>query len=107
MLIEKLKSIDPSNEVVLPVQLTYKTKERPVIGFNRVSLGFDWESKSVMIYPTQHIVALSDKQFEYFYSEFIKAEEIRSEAKKNGITDIDEIEKDMNPLFRTYGDEKK
>lgn len=107
MLIDKLKKIDPEHEVVLPVSLTKKTNERAVIGIDRVSFGFDWESKEVMIHPTQHIVALSEKQYEYFYSEFLKSEEIRKDAIRNGITDIELIEKDMNPLFRTYGDEKQ
>lgn len=100
-LIEKLQKMDQEADAVIPVYFTHPTVgSRPAVNVVHVGKGIDWDNSRVMIEGDSVLVALDASQFEYFYSEFLKAAKIRSDAYKQGITDINVIEQGMNPLFK-------
>lgn len=101
-LISKLEKLDPEADAVIPVYLTHPTiGSRPVAKIVHIGKGIDWDNNRVMITADTNLISLTESQFEYFYDEFLKASKIRSDAFKKGITDVSEIEKGMNPLFKT------
>lgn len=102
-LMEALSKCDPMDDVVVPVTFTHPVDgPRPVVNLHKVSRGLDWTNSRIMLLPTQELVALTSNQYEYYYSEFLKAQEQREEASRLGITEPREVNKRItNPLFRT------
>lgn len=104
-LIKKLSELDPEADVCVPVTLTHVTMgARPSVNIAHVGKGIDWDSSTVHLHPDRQLVALTEQQFEHFYSELRKADKHRQDCWLKGIKDPKIIEKDMNPLFKRNGE---
>lgn len=101
-LLAALNKCDPMDDVVIPVTFTHPVDgPRPVVNIHSVSRGLDWINGRIMLIPTMEVAAFTSTQFEYYYSEFLKAEDQRAEARRQGVTDPKEMNKFIvNPLFR-------
>lgn len=103
-LIKKLSELDQEADVTIPVTLTHVTMGAlSSVQIKHVVKGIDWDSSTVHLHPDRQLVALSEQQFEHFYSELRKADKHRQECWRKGIKDPKIIERDMNPLFKTTG----
>lgn len=101
-LMKILSEANPNDEVRMRVELPNSTVgASPAVTVKSASIGFDWDNGSVLLYTDRHVIALSDTQYQYFKDEKKNADKTRMKAYRDGITDVAQMEKDLNPLFKT------
>lgn len=117
-LIALLSKADPDNEVVVEVEVTHDTVgASPSAGVVAAYNGFDWERGTFRLKTNSNLIKLNDHQMVEFKlmkkeARITRQKEWETRDKKLSFDETMELskkgeyEKNVHPLFKTYGDKK-